>query len=64
MNDWFSTAMQLQRDLIRVQQAQMDAARAAMKQGETLIAMQDAANKAAKANVEAWHSWAKLWGWT
>ncbi|WP_169542471.1 hypothetical protein [Sphingomonas baiyangensis] len=53
MSDWFSTAVEMQREIVRAQQAQMDA-------GADML---EASEKAAKAQVSAWKAWARLWGW-
>jgi ferric-dicitrate binding protein FerR (iron transport regulator) len=63
MSDWFSTAVELQREIVRAQRAQIDAAGEMLKAGERLQQMQEAGTKAAEANVRAWRAWAKLWGW-
>lgn len=63
MSDWFSTAVEMQREIIRAQQVQLDAAQKMLDAGAELTALQQAGQKAAEANLAAWRQWARLWGW-
>lgn len=63
MSDWFSTAVEMQREIIRAQQVQLDAAQKMLDAGVELTALQQAGQKAAEANLAAWRQWARLWGW-
>lgn len=63
MSDWFSTAVEMQREIIRAQEAQVDAARKMLDAGKQMTALQEAGQKAAEANMAAWKQWARLWGW-
>jgi hypothetical protein len=63
MSDWFSTAVEMQREILRAQKAQMDAAQKMLDAGKQMSALQEAGQKAAEANMAAWQQWAKLWGW-
>lgn len=64
MTDWFSTAVDMQREILRAQKAQMDAAQKMLDSGKQVQAMQNAGQKAVEANLEAWKAWAKFWGWS
>jgi hypothetical protein len=63
MTDFFSTAVAMQKEILRAQQAQIDAAQAMLNAGTQMVGTQEAARKATEANVRAWKSWASLWGW-
>ncbi|MBO9624598.1 MAG: hypothetical protein J7500_17970 [Sphingomonas sp.] len=63
MSDWFSTALEMQREMLRAQKAQMDAAQKMLDGGRELMKFQEAGQKAAEANLAAWKQWAGLWGW-
>jgi hypothetical protein len=63
MSDFFSTAMAFQQEILRAQKAQLDAAQKVLDIGQQVAAAQARSQKAAAANVEAWKSWATLWGW-
>jgi hypothetical protein len=63
MSDWFSTAIEMQREILRAQQAQIDAAQEALGGAKKLTELQEAGQKVAEANMVAWKAWAKLWGW-
>jgi hypothetical protein len=63
MSDWFSTAIEMQREILRAQQAQLDAAQKMLDAGKQFTSMQQAGQKAAEANMAAWKQWAGLWGW-
>ena len=63
MSDFFSTAIEMQREILRAQQGQLDAARKMLDAGHQMTALQEAGQKAAEANIAAWKQWTKLWGW-
>lgn len=63
MSDFFTTAVAMQQEILRAQQAQLDAAQALLDAGKQAVAMQDGMKKAAEANTRAWVAWANLWGW-
>ncbi|WP_188054707.1 MULTISPECIES: hypothetical protein [unclassified Sphingosinithalassobacter] len=78
MSDWFSTAVEMQREILRAQQAQMkaaqkmvdtsaqahrDATQQMLDAGKQMEAMQQAGRKAVEANLDAWKAWASFWGW-
>ena len=63
MSDFFSTAIDIQREILRAQQAQMDVAQKMLDAGKQIAAAQDVTQQAAEANVNAWKAWAGLWGW-
>ena len=63
MTDWLTAALDAQRDLLRAQKAQMDAAQKLIDGGRQVVKMQEAGQKAAEANLAAWKQWSKLWGW-
>ncbi|ODP36636.1 hypothetical protein [Sphingomonas turrisvirgatae] len=62
MSDWFTLATDMQREIIRAQKAQMDAAQKALGAGQRMIDLQEAGQKVAEANLSYWKQWAKLWG--
>jgi hypothetical protein len=61
MSDWFSTAIEMQREILRAQTAQIEAAQKLLDSAEgrdlTKIGQQ-----AADAQAEAWTAWARFWG--
>jgi hypothetical protein len=63
MSDWFSTAVEMQREILRAQKAQFDAAEKMLKAGRELTKLQETGQKAAEANLAAWKQWAGFWGW-
>lgn len=63
MTDLFTLGLQMQRDLIKAQKAQMDAAQKMLDAGRDVMKFQQAGQKAAEANLDAWKQWAGLWGW-
>lgn len=63
MSDWFSTAIEMQREILRAQKAQLDAAQKMLDAGKQVTALQETGQKVAEANLEAWKRWSKLWGW-
>ncbi len=63
MTDWFTLGLDMQRDLMRAQKAQMDAAQKLLDAGRDAMKLQQAGQKAAEANLAAWKQWAGMWGW-
>ena len=63
MSDWFSTAVEMQREILRAQRAQLDAAEKMLDAGRDFAKLQQAGQKAAEANLAAWKQWTRLWGW-
>lgn len=63
MSDWFSTAVEMQREILRAQKAQMDAAQKMLDAGREAARLQQAGQKAAEANLAMWKQWTKMWGW-
>ncbi|MGK6355901.1 hypothetical protein ACMGDH_11845 [Sphingomonas sp. DT-207] len=63
MSDWFSTAVEMQREILRAQRAQLDAAEKMLDAGRDFAKLQQAGQKAAEANLVAWKQWTRLWGW-
>ncbi|HTG39780.1 hypothetical protein [Sphingomonas sp.] len=61
MSDWFSTAVEMQREILRAQRAQIEAGSKMMQAAKPLAAAQAASAKAAKANLEAWQMWLDFW---
>ncbi len=61
MSDWFSTAIEMQREILRAQQAQLDAAKKLLDTAETRD-MQEVGKQIADAQAEAWTAWARFWG--
>lgn len=62
MTDWFTSMISMQRDLLKAQKAQMDAAQKMLDAGRQVSAWQEAGQKAAEANLAAWKQWSALWG--
>ncbi|PXA88269.1 hypothetical protein DMC47_30410 [Nostoc sp. 3335mG] len=62
MSDFFTTAIEMQREMLRAQHAQMDVAQKFLDAGRQMTAFQEAGQKAAEANMAAWKQWAGLWG--
>lgn len=63
MSDWFTLGLQVQRDLLKAQQAQIDAAQKLLDAGRDVMKFQQAGQKAAEANLAAWKQWSSIWGW-
>lgn len=63
MSDFFSTAIEMQREILRAQKAQMDAAQKMLDAGKHMTTLQEAGQKAAEANLAAWKQWSSFWGW-
>jgi len=63
VTDLFTLGLQMQRDLLKAQQAQMDATQKMLDAGRDLMKFQQAGQKAAEANLAAWKQWSSLWGW-
>ncbi len=61
MSDWFSTAIEMQREILRAQQAQLDTAKKLLDTAETRD-MQEVGKQIADAQAEAWTAWARFWG--
>lgn len=55
MTDWFSASIRLQKQML-------DAGQHALGAGRSFVAMQEAGQKIAEANLAAMNAWAKLWG--
>lgn len=62
MSDWFTLASDMQREILRAQKAQMDAAQKMLDAGKQVAALQEAGQKAAEANLSYLKQWARLWG--
>lgn len=62
MSDWFTLATDMQREILRAQKAQMEAAQKMLDAGKQVTELQQAGQKAAAANLSYWRQWAKLWG--
>ena len=63
MSDWFTTAVEMQREILRAQKSQMDAAQKMLDAGKQFASVQEAGQKAAEANLAAWKQWSAFWGW-
>ncbi|MGK6321202.1 hypothetical protein [Sphingomonas sp. DT-204] len=63
MSDFFSTMVDMQREILRAQKAQLDAAQRGLDLSAQIAAAQEVTHKAAEANLKAWKAWASLWGW-
>ena len=63
MSDWFTTAVEMQREILRAQKARMDAAQKMLDAGKQFTSVQEAGQKAAEANLAAWKQWSAFWGW-
>jgi len=63
MKDVFSTAVELQQQMIRAQQAQLGAAQRMLGAGQQAVGTHKAVLDAAEANRRAWNAWAGVWGW-
>ena len=53
MSDFFSTMVEMQRDMLRAQKAQMDAAQKMLGAGKQVAKLQEAGQKVAEANLAA-----------
>lgn len=62
MSDWFSLASDMQREMLRAQKAQIEAAQKLLDAGKQVTDLQEAGQQAAEANLKFWRKWAKLWG--
>lgn len=62
MSDWFTLATDMQREILRAQKAQMDAAQKMLDAGKQVTELQEAGQKATEANLAFWKQWVKLWG--
>jgi hypothetical protein len=63
MSDFFSTAIEMQRQILEAQKAQIAVAQQMLDAGKQVTAAQEVTQKAAEANLKAWKAWAQLWGW-
>ena len=63
MSDWFSAALDMQREILRAQRSQLDAAERMLDGARELTSMQEAGQKAAEANYDIWKQWMKFWGY-
>jgi hypothetical protein len=63
MKDWLTLGIEMQRDLLKAQKAQMDAAQKMLDAGRDAMKLQQAGQKAAEANLAAWKQWSSMWGW-
>ncbi|MBN8811023.1 MULTISPECIES: hypothetical protein [Sphingomonas] len=63
MKDWLTLGIEMQRDLIQAQQAQMAAAQKMLDAGRDVMKLQQAGQRAAEANLAAWRQWSSMWGW-
>ncbi|KQM88211.1 hypothetical protein ASE67_00100 [Sphingomonas sp. Leaf23] len=61
MSDWFSTAIEMQREILRAQQAQLDAAKKLLDTAEQRDLTQ-VGKQIVDAQAEAWTAWARFWG--
>jgi FAD/FMN-containing dehydrogenase len=62
MSDWFGLASEIQREILRAQRAQIDAAQKMLDAGKDVTQLHEAGQKVAEANLSYWKQWAKLWG--
>jgi hypothetical protein len=62
MSDWFSTMVDMQREMLRAQKAQMDAAQQMLDAGRDVAKLQEAGQKVVEANLAAWKQWSRFWG--
>lgn len=63
MSDPFSPFIAAQREILRAQEAQIQAARAAIDAAGQAARLQKSGGQALEASTRAWLAWAKLWGW-
>ncbi|KQM26949.1 MULTISPECIES: hypothetical protein [unclassified Sphingomonas] len=61
MSDWFSTAIEMQREILRAQQAQLDAAKKLLDTAEQRD-LTEVGKQIVDAQAEAWTAWARFWG--
>jgi hypothetical protein len=57
----FSAWVSFQEEMLKLQKAQLDAARKALEAGSHMAAAQKAGEQAAHAGLKAWASWFDLW---
>ncbi|MBA3879249.1 MAG: hypothetical protein C0500_06000 [Sphingobium sp.] len=62
MTDWFTASIKLQKQMLDAQKASLDAGQQALGAGRSFVAMQEAGQKVAEANLAAMNAWAKIWG--
>jgi len=63
MKDWLTLGVEMQRDLLKAQKVQMDAAQKWLDAGRDVMKLQQAGQKAAEANLDVWKQWSRMWGW-
>jgi hypothetical protein len=63
MSDWFAFMAEAQREMLKAQRAQIDAAQKLLDAGKQVTTLQEAGQKAAQANLAAWKQWSSFWGW-
>lgn len=63
MKDWLTLGVEMQRDLLKAQKAQMDAVQKMLDAGRDVMKFQQAGQKAVEANLDAWKQWSSMWGW-
>ncbi len=61
MSDWFSTAVEMQREILRAQASQIEAARKLLDSAEARD-LSAIGKQAVDAQAEAWTAWARFWG--
>jgi hypothetical protein len=62
MSDWFSTMVDVQREMLRAQKAQMDAAQKMLDAGKDMAKLRETGQKAVEANLAVWKQWSSFWG--
>ncbi|WP_066651170.1 MULTISPECIES: hypothetical protein [Sphingomonas] len=62
MTDWFTASIKLQKQMLDAQKASLTAGQQVLGAGATMVKMQEAGQKVAKANMDAMSAWAKIWG--
>ena len=61
MSDWFGAAVAMQKRMLGAQKTALDSGGHAHAAGEALVQAQEAARRAAEANLAAWQAWLRLW---
>lgn len=62
MTNWCDASIRLQKQMLDAQKASLDAGQHMLGAQRSFIAMQEAGQKVAEANLAALNAWAKLWG--
>lgn len=62
MSDWFFTAIEMQREIVRAQQVRLDAVRKVLDTASAATDVQAMGRQATQAQMQAWAAWARLWG--